>query len=474
MRHAAVYRPIIVDGVDLLAAPLRRRRGLAFGRNRPGAQALAGSMLKSALALLLLTGSVVVGLSCTANTGPAGRKYFALRIPVDRDAPQRGDAELRAECGAPFDPAKPTVIVVADGQQFFLRPGAMEELQQEIFSAELNVVGLIGRGDSEACQRAALRVDGSVDWSAAWQVFQASEWIEDLEALRRTLVGTHGSILLYGRSGGAYLAHQYLERYGTRVQRVATQAVVSPSLTRELGLVEDRFWEEVGAIDPSLQLSLLKAMPRDAVRRESLIVTLQRQNFFVPPAQLVGERRRLIEAIARGDEAALSNAREAYQVNEVQQLCDSPRGIAIRVRLYEFVAAAGIDTMLRTNRVDPNLENQINDAQPLLALAKQGKLEKPRWDRSRLHRLDTEVLIGAGVLDHTVDYRGSIALAYSYPRSHLVLLDDDHQLHLANADGGWNRLVTAFLVDGPGSQRFRVALERLDPHRWSSRAADPE
>jgi hypothetical protein len=197
--------------------------------------------------------SLALTAACSRAPKLAGESFVTLRVPIDREVPERGSFELRAECGAPFDPAKPSVILIADGQQFYLRPGAIATLQQELFSNELNVVGLIGRGDSPACQAAATRPDGAVDWTAAWQIFQWSEWIEDLEALRRVLVGPHRSLLLYGRSGGAYLTHQYLERYGQFVTCAATQAADNPFLAHELGLTEDRFWEEPATIDPQLQ-----------------------------------------------------------------------------------------------------------------------------------------------------------------------------------------------------------------------------
>lgn len=413
----------------------------------------------------------LLALSAACSRAPqlAGESFVTLRVPIDRELPERGSFELRAEFGAPFDPAKPSVILIADGQQFYLRPGAIAKLQQALFSDELNVVGLIGRGDAPACQAAATRPDGAVDWTAAWQIFQSSEWIEDLEALRRVLVGPHGSVLLYGRSGGAYLTHQYLERYGQFVTRAATQAAVNPFLAHELGLIEDRFWEELATIDPQLQPLLLAAVVRHADRREYVITTLQRQNFFVPPQELAPARRALIAALARGDEAAFRAARQAYQVDAVQALERSPRGIAIRVRLYEFVQPAGIDKLLRPDRVDPNLENQVTAAAPLLDLAARGKIDAPEWNRAALHRLSCEVLVGAGVLDHTVDYRASIALASSYPRGELVLLNDDHQLHLSNKAGAWDRLVHEFLVAGSDSARYRAAFERLGAVRWRAR-----
>jgi hypothetical protein len=54
------------------------------------------------------------------SASPLGR---TVSVPFDHDRPGEGRFDLYYELGAPFDPALPTVLLVADGQQFSLREG---------------------------------------------------------------------------------------------------------------------------------------------------------------------------------------------------------------------------------------------------------------------------------------------------------------------------------------------------------------
>ncbi|MEW5764078.1 MAG: alpha/beta fold hydrolase [Acidobacteriota bacterium] len=390
----------------------------------------------------------------------------AVEVPLDRENPALGRASIHAEFGASFDPAKPVLFVIADAQQFYVRKGAMAELQKRRFGSAFNVVGIIGRGFTPEFIRAAQGPGGEPDWEKAWAVFSADEWVEDIETVRRTIVGAEGKILLYGQSGGAFLVHQYLAKYGQHVARAATPAALNPFLVGELGLNTDRFWEEVGAFDPRLHALLRQALERHAADRARLVMTLQRQNFFVPPDRLPEERASLIRALASGDTEAYGKARQDYQVEAVGAFLNSPEGIPIRVRLFEFLLPSQALARLAGDKLHPDLENQRNFAAPLLDLHDKRRICAPRWDRAALHQLDTEVLVLAGVRDHTVDYRSSVALAYLYPRGHLLLVDDDHQFHRMTSDGTYDALVRSFLASGAGSSEYGAVLDAADRHRW--------
>ncbi len=192
-----------------------------------------------------------------------------------------GDCAAALDYAAPFDLAKPTVLVIADGQQFYVRTGTMKELQQNTFGDAVNVVGIITRGTTPAFIDATLSSDGKPDWLKAWKVFHSEEWIRDIESVRKALVGEQGRIDLYGRSGGAYLVHQYLAQHSDRVERVFTQSAVNPYLNAELGISLDTFWSDLGKKDASLQVQLQSALKAHPDERIGILMTLQRQHFFV-------------------------------------------------------------------------------------------------------------------------------------------------------------------------------------------------
>jgi pimeloyl-ACP methyl ester carboxylesterase len=387
-------------------------------------------------------------------------------VPLDHEKPGGPAVDLYYEFGAPYDRALPTVLVVGDGQQFYLRRGALKEIQEKFFGPGLNVVGLVGRGSDPAVAPLALGPDGKPDWEKAWRLFRAAQWIEDLDALRVRLVGRKGRVLLFGQSGGALLAREYLARHGDRVARAATVVPPEPFLVGEFGLATDRFWEEIGAAGPGLRETMRQVLTLYGSDRITLALTLQRQNFFVPPDQIQAERRRLLEALAAGDTDAYSRARAAYQVEEVKALLDLTDGVPARVREYELFQPSGGLARLEDDAFHPDLEVQRAFAAPLLELQRQGRIPAPALDRRAFARLDAEVLVIAGRRDHTVDYRTAMAAATGYRNGRLFLAADDHMLGRLKEGGHLRDLVGAFLRGGFDSAGFRAAETAAAKHRF--------
>src|SRR5947209_3726085 len=87
---------------------------------------------------------------------PADGLGKTIEVPLDHQAPDKGRAALYYESGAAYDPKKPVVFVIADGQQFFMRKGAVAAMQKDTFGDGLNVVGIVGRGATKAFRDAAL------------------------------------------------------------------------------------------------------------------------------------------------------------------------------------------------------------------------------------------------------------------------------------------------------------------------------
>jgi pimeloyl-ACP methyl ester carboxylesterase len=397
------------------------------------------------------------------DTGPAGG---LLRVPLDHDQPGGPAIELYYESGAPFDRTLPTVLVVGDGQQFYLRRGALRDLQNDLFGPGLNVVGLVGRGSDAAVAPYALGPDGRPDWEKAWRLFRSAQWIEDLETLRARLVGKKGRVLLFGQSGGALLVREYLARHGDRVSRAVTVVPPDPFLVGEFRLATDRFWEEIGAASPDGQERMRQVMTRYASDRITLALTLQRQNFFVPPDQIQAERRRLITALAAGDTDAYATARTTYQVEEVKNLLDLPDGVPARVREYELFQPSGGQERLRDVAFHPDLEVQSAFAAPLLDLLREGRIPPPALDRRKFAHLEADVLVIAGRWDHTVDYRIAMAEATGYLNGRLFLADGDHMLARLKEGGTLRGLVGGFLRGGPGGSEFRAAEAAAEPKRF--------
>jgi hypothetical protein len=208
------------------------------------------SRLSRGLAAVSVWLAVMPVSAGSPNSEPPGSPESGLMrtlaVPLDHRHPESGSKPLRYELGRPWQPGRPAVLVVADGQQYYMRPGAAGTLQKEVFGDDLNVVGILSRGGTPEFVSAALDASGKPDWQAAWTIFNADQWLEDIDAVRRAVVGPAGRVSLYGRSGGAYLVHQYLAKHGAHVDRAYTQSAVSPALNRELRIPIESFWQELG------------------------------------------------------------------------------------------------------------------------------------------------------------------------------------------------------------------------------------
>ena len=389
-----------------------------------------------------------------------------IQVPLDHSNPDLGTGSIYYEFGGTFDKTKPVVIVIADAQQFYIREGEVAKFQERWFGDAFNVLGIVGRGTSPEFIQTTIGDDEKPDWMKAWKIFNYSQWLADIDAIRQAVLGADGQILIYGESGGAMLAHQYLAEYGRHVSRAFTRAVVNPYLVGQLGLNSDRFWKEVGEYDPDLHQELEKAFEHYDAERSVLVMTLQRQNFFVPPEKLADARAELIRALAAGDEEYFAKVRQEYEVDAVNEIMRSTEAIPIRVRLFEFLAPTGARERLGGTKLYPDYEVAVNIAEPLINLADSGDITPGAFPFRNLHDLETEVFVLSGRWDHVVDYRSSIALAASYPKGYLFLADDDHMFKGFEESGLLAPLLQQFLHKGLGTKEFQTAVSNAAPHRW--------
>jgi len=389
-----------------------------------------------------------------------------IDVPFDHSNPDLGTGSIYYEFGRPYDEAKPVVIVISDAQQFYIREGEVAKFQERWFGDAFNVLGIVGRGTSPEFIQATIRDDEKPDWIKAWKIFNYSQWLADIDAVRQTVLGADGQILVYGESGGAMLAHQYLAEYGRHVSRAFTRAVVNPYIVGQLRLNSDRFWKEVGEYDPDLHLELEKALKRYDAERSVLVMTLQRQNFFVPPDQIGDARAELIRALAEGDDDYYAKVRQEYEVDAVQEVMSSSEAIPIRVRLFEFLSPTGAQERMEGPELYPDYEVQVNISGPLVDLADSGKISPATFPFRNLHILESEVFVLTGRWDHVVDYRSSIALAANYPKGYLFLADDDHMFKGFEESGLLAPLIQQFLHNGLDSTEFQDAANKAAPHRW--------
>ncbi len=414
-------------------------------------------LLQGLAAAAALSGVVVPAAATSSSADPQ-----TVRVPLDHRDPAAGAVELAYEWGAPYRPDRATVLLVADAQQFYLRPGAAADLQSKLFGPQVNVLALFGRAASPQVQ-AFVRPGAATDWARASRVLNVHQWIADLRLVADSLELRPEKFALYGRSGGADLVLRFLATHPRRAFRAYVQAAVTHDLAVRWGVSADRFWEELVGRYPGVADRLAAFLAaRPELRREAILL-IQRQNFYEPLETLPEARVALIETILKEDRPAISTFRDRYQLEALEAM--HARGDNLSpVRLHEF-SRSYRDPRGRAPPLRPDVEAIFYYAEPIERTVYDSQVPAPQPDLDGLRQAATEVLIVAGRHDHTSDYRTQIGLAGLIPRSELLLLEDDHIFTRLAASGKHPALLQAFFSSGRGSPAFANAVAALAPLR---------
>jgi len=390
----------------------------------------------------------------------------SINVPIDHNVSEKDTFVLYYEFGAEYNSEKPTVFLIANGQQFHIRRGAVKKLQERWFDDRFNVVGIPGRIISQKLLDKAINADNSVNWEKAYQIFNSRQWCGDIDELRKHILGEEGKVMLFGGSGGAFLIHEYLARYGKHASRVFTEAAANPFLDAELGIISDRFWDEIGNYDPRLQKKMHEILKKYVDERPEIIMTFSRQHYFFKADKIQQARSELIDSLYNGNMEFYEKAKRDFEVNEVVSIMKTKQAIPIRVRMYEIIRPILEKVDLFGDTVYPGLEMAYNVALPLIMLNREGKIPVPLMDFSSLKNLSSDIFILAARWDEPVDYRTQIELAKKYKHSTLFIANDDHMFKSLKESGLFKEIISTFFYYGSNSMETQKSLKNLDPYKW--------
>ncbi|WP_108423116.1 hypothetical protein [Flagellimonas amoyensis] len=368
----------------------------------------------------------------------------SIEVPLDYNDPNSGSFQLEYEFGAEFNPELPTVVVIADAQQFYVRKGRMKKIQDDLFSKRINVLGILPRSTNEELRRKVqLQSNGTVDWFLAYKVYRSFQYANDIHSV---LGKIPGDVYLYGQSGGALLITEYLSLFpDTRVKKVFIGASVNPVIEQKLGIIHDDFQRAFLSNHPQDRKKLDAVMDEGHFDRKLLATLFQRQNFFVGPSELSSKRSELIHRLYHRDTAYVAQLQKEFQIDAINALFGSEDGIPIRVRLSEFIYPLMEYRESDPNRFYPDLENSYQIAEPIMEHFKdQDHGMVNEFNERTFRKFTGKLFLLAGRYDHVADYRSSIYLGSLLENASLFIADDDHTFKSLKAEGHYSKMIQDF------------------------------
>lgn len=370
-----------------------------------------------------------------------------INVPIDYHNPDNGYFELEYEFGNTYNPELPTVIVIVDAQQFYVRKGRIKKIQDELFGKDFNVLGIIPRNtNKELRTKVELQNKEETNWQMAYSVYQSYQCINDIDSVINNVLYDDVEIYMYGQSGGAFLITEYLSVFpNSRVKKVFVGASVNPVVENKLGILHDNFQRNY-LLNSKEDKEKLDTVLSEAYFNRKLVASLfQRQNFFVELDSLNKQRSELVNRLYLKDTAYVNNLKKEYQIDAINNLFNSETGIPIRVRLSEFINPLLHSWKNQKTHFYPDLENSYNIAFPLLNLQNTSSFEISNvFDENEFRKFNGEVFILSGRHDHVADYRSSIYLCGLLNDCTLFIAEDDHTFKSLKANGDYARLIQEF------------------------------
>jgi len=392
--------------------------------------------------------------------------FRSITVPVDYEGGVKGTTTVSYELGAKFSQSKPTVFIVADAQQFYVRRGTIASLQASLFDNTFNVVGIIGRNNNDDLKQLVTGEVGTIDWIKAYEVFSWYQYVNDINQVRKKLLGENGHIYLYGQSGGGFLVHQFLSKYGQFVDKAFTGAALNYQLDAETGINHDQFWQEMVSSDSSVVAGVKRLLGKNTVDRAIIAMLFQRQHFFTKPDSLLFERKKLLNVFLTDDTVTINQYRRRYQVDAILNFYSTSEGIPIKVRLFEFIFPLLNNFNIKPDILQPDLENLYFSSLALVNLYKAHKIHPKMLDFKKQHTLPGDIFILAGRWDHTADYRSQIALAFGYPNHILFIANDNHTFEKLKEDGTYKNMILQFLKGETNAANKVDVISKYSTHLW--------
>jgi len=379
-------------------------------------------------------------VSLAAGTVNGRPVTFITRVErIWPDFPRSEESYLCSD----FDENKPTILIPIDGQRTFSQVGWADKYKK-MFGLEFNTVIYEYRG--MYCSRIPELDSRNIDWPRAYELLNSDNVVEDIERIRRDLLGDK-KINILGGSGTAMIGLKYIARYPENVDRAFLMSFFKDARgSSEAGVAYfQRFLKK-----NNLEKVYDQAWQQPDVERAQLLFLIQRLLYYDE-----NEVKELIRETSQGDFIRYKKYTRLlgtvdFFVRSIQKY--KPWTV---VFMYETNMPTGVEEKYDVNY--PFLEI----ARPLLNIyAETPTYQEHLFDIKNLEKVTSEILLVGGTLDQVAPVSELVRIHRVLPHSRLALFEAYHCLAAPQAARICrNDLANLFFLYGLDSRKLSEYLE---------------
>jgi len=427
--------------------------------------------MRSQALVVVMTLLINCALYAQEHRYPAEDFYHRnISVPVDHFDKNKDTFSLYYELSSNFKFDQPTIFWLSDQQQSYGYADGVDELAQWAqFDPTFNLVYIEIRGRKYSYIDAN-RPDGTIDWEKVYNLFSSRQMIEDIEWVRRDLFRDHpeSRVFIFARSGGGYIAQEYLAKYGKYIQRAYLQCAPNPIIMKQLDYPESRsFNEALKAADPTLPDKLNELLNKQTVPPLNLLWMLYRIRFTVDKPDSI--YLTIINELSNNDMSSynvyLKQGLDYSIMKNSQSTIWKQMGLGIVMSPLQCDGFYLLGDP--PEYIDPIYFCLRDLSEPVVQLVEQKKVQPlPPPALKQFRKIDTEVFYQAGRYDYMTPYQVGIELAIYFKNYELFIAEDDHMM--MKYKDCYPRLRNAFFKYGAGSPELQAVRSSLDCREWKA------
>lgn len=351
-------------------------------------------------------------------------------VPYNHQLPNSREIEIHVEFINKFDAERETVFLLEDAfDELFI---SFDQLLD--FSESSNFVLIKGRKNSEELKRGILN-SGKPDFQLAYRLYNQNQVAQDIEVIRKELLGDKQVVLL-GYSSAAMVLQHYLSLYPENVSRIISVNPLVFDIQKNL------------SFPPSgLSFSDLKLSDEDKVDF-SYYANFDRENQgwkSLCKENLMGflTFQHVLTGLATNQNLA----------------CNLPS----MVRLFEHgIALSGLQDSL--HKTSLSLEVMKNWSKPLWSAYQNNNFPFYGTNYDRLLEFEGKMILIGAAFDQLIYSKSYDVLAEYYPNCTLLLIKDGHGLQRALGLLSFNELLNVFVTNDTAGKV--AAYEKLSKENF--------